>query len=695
LSELAQINGVQLGYTGNGGRRIKSPTDSLLAVLGALGHPVSDSASIERELAESRRQRDERVVEPVVVQRPGGRLSAPILLDAGLDPADCWLGVQREDGSADRRRLADVAVPSEVAASGSDRAAVALDLSGLGLPTGYHRLTVEHPKASAEALLLAPPPRLPAASRGFGVFAPIYGLRGSDDWGVGSLRDLATFADLVGGWGGDLVGTLPLFPSFFRAPVDPSPYLPVSRRFWNELYVDVDALPELALSPAARSLVGSPAFQSDLAALRAEPLVDYGAVMAAKRSVMLHCAQALVEQPGPRREEFEGFVKSHPDLEPYADFRAAEERLGSPWRQWRDGEPDTAANHADASAVLYHRYAQFAASEQIVAAADRSGGTRAGLYLDLPVGVHPDGYDTWASPELFAPAGVGAPPDAFFAGGQSWGFPPLHPERIRDSGYRYVIDAYRHVLQHSRAVRIDHVLGLQRLFWIPDGCGPEAGAYVRYHTDELRAVVAIEASRTNTVVVGEDLGTVSAGIRQAMDRDGMLHSFVYQFAASGSEPFPQPRKPSVASLGSHDLPRFAAFWRGTDIEERLTGRLIDDSAAAHDHAERDALVTAVMATWREPTDRTERNSDASVRAGLRTALQSLAEGPATYVLADLADLELEVVPDNRPGTGPEADNWRRRLPRPLAEVGADARIVGLLTDLQARRSTDHPEGAGT
>jgi len=181
--------------------------------------------------------------------------------------------------------------------------------------------------------------------------------------------------------------------------------------------------------------------------------------------------------------------------------------------------------------------------------------------------LHPDGYDVWAAPELFASAGVGAPPDGFFSGGQSWGFPPLHPERIRENRYRYVIASIRTAMRYAAAIRIDHVPGLHRLYWIPEGGDASTGGYVRYRDDELRAIIAIEAFRSGTAVIGEDLGTVSPEIRQAMDADGMLHSFVYQFAATPEHPLPQPTKPSAASVGSHDLPRFATFWRGGDIGE--------------------------------------------------------------------------------------------------------------------------------
>jgi 4-alpha-glucanotransferase len=467
------------------------------------------------------------------------------------------------------------------------------------------------------------PARRPAPIRGLGVVAPLYAIRGNDDWGIGSFRDLAAFADLAASWRAQLIGTLPLFAMATEVPIDPSPYLPVSRLFWNELYVDVAGAAELAGCEAPASM-------------RPEPQVtqshttDYEAVSTAKRRALDACATAMQAADGRRREDFERFVSGHPGLTTYADFRA---------------KGDEHASH-------YHRFVQYAAATQLAESAAHGERVGAGLYLDLPVGVHPEGFDTWANPDLFADAQVGAPPDALAEGGQAWGFPPLHPQRLRASGYRYFIDALRVALRYARAIRVDHILGLQRMYWIPAGFDASAGAYVRYPHDELLAIVAIEARRAGATVIGEDLGTVSPEIRRAMDRHGILHSFVQRFAASAEQPLPQPRLPSAASVGGHDLPRFAAYWR--------------------DPAQRDLVETLGI---REPA------------AALRVCLGSLAAGPSAYVFADLADLEGETVADNRPGTGPEAGNWRRRLPRSIEQLAADEATTDLMHELAELRAT--------
>jgi 4-alpha-glucanotransferase len=640
LTELAQLHGIQLGYTDADGRRVRASPDTLRGVLRALGHPADDAASIDGELSAAR-ERANRTLEPVVVAERHGGLSSPIRLRPQDDAERARVTVTLEDGATSTVSLESLTIAVRETDHGT--LDLALDLSTLGLRPGYHRLALSGVGKESSALLLVPPPAARHDGRSFGAFAPLYALRGSDDWGTGSYGELADFADLVGSWGGDLAGTLPLYAAFFRDPVDPSPYLPVSRLFWNELYIDIGALPELAGDPTVAAAVT--AAQPEIARLRSLADADTGAVMALKRTVLLAGAHALVSTPSDRRDEFDGYVKAHPQLEQYADFRATDEVSGIPWQAWPMPAGRLPAVGGREDAVLYHRYVQFVAAEQLTRAASRA----AGLYLDLPVGVHPDGYDTWSNGGLFGSAEVGAPPDPLSADGQAWGFPPLHPERVRENGYHYLAEVYRTVMRHARAVRIDHVLGLQRVYWIPEGAGRGEGAYVRYRSEEARAVIAIEAQRSETLVVGEDLGTVSPSIRRAMDRDGMLHTFVYQFEASPANRHPQPKRPSMASLGGHDLPRFASFWP----EFGGTG----DTAAA-----------------------------------LRECLGSLAAGPAPYVMLDLGDLLGDAEQDNRPGTGPEAGNWRHRMPLSLPEVASDDQVADLVSMVRSTRQTASGKG---
>jgi len=624
--------------------------ESLVGVLAALGVPISRVQQAPELLAAAAAER--RVLEPVLVRRPGTPTVHVLTLPAAVAPGRVHVTVLHEDGSVEHRPLRSL-LTGRAHTERIDGTSVVrhrFRLTGpLAASPGYHRLEVEGPGLAASALVISAPRRCPSPDPGWGVFSPLHAVRTECDWGVASYTELADLAAWVAELGGSLVGTLPLFAAFLDGPVvEPSPYQPASRLAWNELYVDVERLPELDLCPEARRLLASTGFRRRLSRLRAATLSDPPATLAAKREVLELLADALAASSSSRRGALEDFLAERPEVEAYARFRAATETLGGAWTQWKGARPGRIpAGALEGSRVRYHRYAQWAAAGQLTEAAARGG-----LYLDLPLGVHPDGFDPWFYPGDFATgAAIGAPPDDFQSAGQEWGINPLHPERIRQDGYRYPIAILRHALRHAAVVRIDHVMGLHRLWWVPAGMAPADGAYVRYHSDELRALTVLEAARAGVAVVGEDLGTVAASARAAMRRDGVLRSHVHQFSATPEEPFPVPPADSLASIATHDLPTFASWWSGLDIDDRLRRGALDPHGAGVERTERASLRAAVT---------TAVGRRVSARTALRAILLNLARGPARLVLVDLEDLWLERAPQNRPGTGTEEGNFRRR-----------------------------------
>jgi len=294
------------------------------------------------------------------------------------------------------------------------------------------------------------------------------------------------------------------------------------------------------------------------------------------------------------------------------------------------------------------------------------------LYADLPIGVHPDGFDPLWARECFAlGAHGGSPPDLFFSGGQDWSFPPIHPERIRHYEYRYFIDTVRRAVAHAAYLRVDHVMGLGRLYWIPEGFDAQHGAYVSYRAEELHAIVALESHRSGTVVVGEDLGTVPSEVRIRMAEDRILRSFVLQFESTPERPLPDPPADVLASWGTHELPRFGSYLWGNDIDERESEGYVSAPEAAAERVER--------ARWRrsflQAVGVPEETDDVSTMA-LQAGLAHLARSDADLVLIDLEELWGEREPQNRPGTGTEAGNWRRRS----AYTSEEARHMLELTD---------------
>jgi 4-alpha-glucanotransferase len=695
LESLCTLVGVQTEYTGTDGARHRARPSTLVAILGALGVPVERVEDAPDALRAETAGRARRALEPVLAQWVGERRSVRLALPATVALDDGWYQLELEDGTVRRRRLSQIGA-SPVSEEEMDGRTLhtyqfPLDGGGAELPPGYHRLTVDARGPVADALVVVAP-ACPRPTRGWGSFLPLHALRTDHDRGVGSYADLGRLAEWIGELGGALIGTLPLYPVFLEDPVDPSPYRPVTKLGLNEIYIDPTGLPELAIAPEARHLLDSDGLRRQVERARASRFVDHGRVMATLRSVLVPMVAALYAGTSSRRSELEAFAASRPELVSYARFRSAGERLGSPWTQWSTADASMAALGTDDDIEHYHLYVQWVAEQQLDAAAGSGG---AGLYLDIPVGVHPSGFDPWWQRHAFA-FGVsgGAPPDAFFAGGQNWGFPPLHPEGLRDDDYRYLIGYLRHAFGHAEAVRVDHIMGLDRLYWLPEGSDDGDGAYVRYHHEEMRAVVALEAARSGTTVVGEDLGTVPDRVRMAMAHDGMLRSWVFQFESSSSDPLPVPPERSLAAWGTHDLPRFAAYWGRTDIDDRERSGTVDPETAAGERAERESNRLALRAALQLPASTTGCSSFGDDTMDLlRACLDHMAGSPALLMAVDLEDLWLEREPQNRPGTGPDVPNWRLRSAVTLEQARGDGGVVAALTEIDRLRREPAREAA--
>lgn len=666
LWELATLHGVLPSYEDGEGTVQRAEAAVVLALLRALGVPLDDPAEAPAFVHAERARLLARPFEPVLVHRTGRDATVAATLPGTVDPDGLWLSVELEGGITERARAADVLVRTTGSSESDGRRYehVRLDLEralGQLVPPGRHRVTLEGAGLLATALLLSAP-ACPEAGRQVGAFMPLHALRSAGDWGIGSYPDLGRLAGWAGARGCDFVGTLPLYPAFLDPPADPSPYLPASRLAYNEVYVDPRALPEFAASSEARQACAGSAFGARLDAVRSSTLVDYEEVARLKRSVLEMLARVADDGALPRRrEEMETFLRLHPELEAYARFRAQPEPLGT------DGR----------SSEAYHRYAQWAAFQQLVDA-----GRAGGRYADLPIGSHPDGFDPAWSPDSFVPdVHGGAPPDRFFPGGQDWGFRPLHPERMRDDGYAFFSACLRRAFEHADCLRIDHIMGLQRLYMIPEG-GCE-GAYVSYRAEELHALVALEAHRSGTVVVGEDLGTVPEEVRPRMERDNILRTWVFQFESTAERPLPPPPAGSLVALGTHDLPRFGAYVWGEDVAERQESGILSAGEATTESHRR--------VQWRERLfeelglSQTGSSEEKLTAAALEGCLLRLSESSAAILMVDLEELWGERGQENVPGSGPGGRNWRRRSARTLEEIESDRGMASLFDEIARER----------
>lgn len=652
LRRLAAAYGVLNDYYGVDGLSRARP-EALLAVLKILGAPVESLRDVDEALRACREERARRRLAPLLVLWDDAPRLVPFATNAASSER-ARLTVVLEDGRTIESSFGVRDLPERI----GRRSRVVRNLPLPELPPGYHRITVAVGGEHSTSLLVHAPRQSfrrddtgTKEKKDWGLFAPLYAAASRDSWGAGDLSDLARLTDLAARHRAGFVGTLPLFSSFVD---EPSPYSPVSRLFWNELYVDLRVAPEWETARAAADSV-MPS-RARLEAAQREPLVDYRALAEIKLPLLATLARIARDR---RPEDFETFAREHPQALDYARFRAACERRGTPWRQW-DPAPMTGDLRDDL--VLRHLYGQMLAESALAATAARAAESGVRLYFDLPLGVHPHGFDTWLQPELFAGrADVGAPPDPGFPDGQNWGFPPIHPVRSRMEGHLYFRRSLANAMRHAGALRIDHVMGLHRQFWIPAGFEKREGVYVRYPFEELYAVASLESHRQRCELVGENLGIVPEEVNRSLERHRWRGIHVLQFALTGDRERPYRPAPeaAVASLNTHDTPTFAGFCLGRDVGERVAAGLLAPKSAEEIVRERREAIAALDAALGLPPD-----SPVVGRERLERWLGLLLGSDAEMVSIALEDLWLEQAPQNVPGRI-DLPNWRRRLRYPI------------------------------
>lgn len=637
LHRLARLHSVAPGYR-DGFREWREPSDeSLRAILTEFGVDARQGGTVKREIRRARQERWNRLVEPVIVCWADRPATCWIRLTPNERDAGVTLCLSAVRGEETEWRVApnQLAPRREAVVEGCRYLTCCLSIGALpGI--GYFRLRVQAGRRVATALVIVAPTRAPDLRRTWGIFMPLYAVHSRQSPAAGTFSDLARLTDWVRDQGGGIVATLPLLATYLDEPFAPSPYTPVSRCFWNELYLDLREVPEWR--PDFGGIGGPPAGRH----------VNYRDLMREKRSVLERCA---ADPRARHRPEFLAAVAGNPELRAYAAFRASMER----------GAGGTGPFDIDDPACRYHSYVQWLADAQIAALASRTTQGGPGLYLDLPLGVHPQGFDLHRHAGIFAKSVAGgAPPDRFFSKGQNWGFTPVHPRLARERGHDYFIACIRHHMRHAGVLRIDHVMGLHRLYWIPSGFDGDQGAYVQYPADELYAIVCLEAQRHGTAIVGEDLGTVPSFVRSRMANHGFRRSYVaqFEFRADRGAPMKPPSKDSVASVNTHDTALFAAFWNGEDIEGQVELGLLDREHAEQARDRRRDLRNALLGHFR---DRGILDAgDCSGDAVLRACMAELAVSDAECVIVTLEDLWAENLPQNTPGTDRERPNWTRR-----------------------------------
>ncbi len=570
-----------------------------------------------------------------------------------------------------------------------------LQSSGASAGGGETEGTVGEPRRCFE------PPALAGGGRRWGVSVQLYTLRSASNWGIGDFGDLVELVRRAAAAGADFVGLNPLHALFAGDPAHSSPYSASSRHVLNVLYIAVEQAPGFAGCAEARARVADPQFQQELTRLRNTAFVDYEGVARVKLPVLRNVYEGFLQEHVAKDSseglEFEAFVAGRGEtLRLHALFEAIDEVMrarreaAGGWLSWpaayRDprGRVVAAFERSAARRVGFHAWLQWVADRQLAAAAAaaREAGMGIGLYGDYAVGVNAGGSEVWSRQHVYRlGAGVGAPPDALALKGQDWGIPPMDPLALRAEDFRPFAELMRDNMRHFGALRIDHVMSLYRLWWVPGGLPATDGGYVHYPLDELLAALARASRDCRCLVIGEDLGTVPREMSLAMKAFGVYHYKVLMFEKEADGRFTPPgewSRGAIAAVTTHDLPTLASWWAGSDIELREQLGLYPDEAtllAVRQERQRDrerlvgALAEAgLRPDW--PVDRFEPHFAAAVHSFLGASRSAL-------VAVQAEDLLGMLEPVNVPGTGSEHPNWLRKLTGDLAELfeGASAQPV--------------------
>jgi malto-oligosyltrehalose trehalohydrolase/4-alpha-glucanotransferase len=720
LDRLALQMGIEPWFRDARGRIVRTSDDTRRRLLAAMGTAAGDDEQVSRALESLQREDWVRPLPPAQVLQPSaGAPALDVVQPRGATQLSWRIDFENGGERSGRGDWSSLELLDRRQVDGRMLERRRLPLPD-DLPWGYHRLTLAC--GSATALVVSPgrcwlPEGASEGRRLWGIAAQLYLLRSASDWGIGDYGDLRSLVELAAREQADVIGLNPLHAMFPDNPAHASPYSPASRLLLNVLNIDVAAIPELAAGGEAARLIEREDFQRSLAACRAQRNVDYPQVSALKMPVLRKLFDACRNADDKARwQQFEAFRRERGELlERNCLFLALREHFarGQPsrpdWREWPQPfrNPDSAEVREFAQAhrreVDFLAWLQWVADEQLESAAQAAArcGMAIGLYRDLAVGADRSGAETWANALAVASdAQVGAPPDIFNPAGQDWGLPPFQPGALRAESYRSFIELIRANMRHAGGLRIDHVMGLQHLYWVPVGQGPADGAYVQYPMDDMIGILALESHRQRCLVVGEDLGTVPEGFRERMTAANILSYRVLFFEQDADGGFLPPEdypELALAVIGSHDLPTLHGWWQERDLEIKgELGLFPDEKEAASQHEARRrgrrALLDALRAQGLLPAQ-----PDPDLAALSRAAHAFLARTPGLLAMAQLDDLTGETDPVNVPATSDEHPNWRRRHSLTLEELPTNAlfnQVVGVLRESRGKASRQAPAARG-
>jgi len=717
LARLADLMGIVAEYVDNDRVRRVTSTDTTRALLGAQGVDASTDAGVSEALAERRRAARAQLLAPFAVCRAdpqrGARVTLTVPPDRGGARAECKIVLRHESGGETQytRRLT-------LPAPGQEFNVTLSPCPGLGYHSLSASLLSDGRAWHGEQQLVVHPGRcampLGEGERVFGVLTNLYTLRSARNWGFGDFTDLDRLAAFAGSAGAAFTGVNPLH-ALRDVAGSTSPYSPVSRLFINPLYLDVEAVPELERDSGALAALSHPTFSNALASARDQARLDYSTLWGLKRPMLRALHRTFVQQldagDSARSRAYQAWCSERGgSLDDFATFMALsdaqtpEDGGHRDWHTWpsalRDPRsPEVSTFQREQAALIdFHRWLQFECDRQLGSAAEtaRSSGQRLGLYQDLAIGTPLSAADPWSHPDLFVDSvRIGCPPDAFASEGQNWNLTPLSPTRLMQTGWRYWRAVLRATLAHAGVLRIDHIMGLFRQYWIPLGASDRDGAFVRYPWDALLGILALESARHDAIVVGEDLGTVPTGFSTRLAHRNILSTRVALFERKRSGEFRPAStfsKRALLTANTHDLPPLDALWGEDDLLlRRKLGQIVDDKQLEVARAERAELHAALSRRiTHEGTPPRKHGPPSAVDGDARTAFRRgvyswLSATPAPLLGVSLDDLCGETEPVNIPGVGAEVHpNWSRRMGVALEDLPDLPGLADLFADLRER-----------
>lgn len=715
-AELIAFCGIETEFNDAWGKPGTVSEQHQLQLLSAQGFDIDDDNTARLQLLQRQLDYWQQPLQAVSVQR----LDEPLhlLLQVALAQANDELAVVITSEAGEQQQLSLVPVEGELVQ------VVVLDdveyhqyqhVLPLQLPAGYHQVQLANGSVSGR-LIISPgrcfQPEAFAQQKQWGIALQLYGLRSNRNWGIGDFTDLSNTVRYLAGVGANFVGLNPIHALYPAMPENASPYSPSSRRWLNISYIDVSAMPGFAQCSRTQSLVTAPAFVKRLSEQRAKDYVDYSGVMQLKMPVMKSLYQWFTEQEKMaakvQSKAFKQFKQQGGDsLQQLALYDALHAHLFQQdpmqwgWPVWPEQYREPAAKAVQQFAkqhkteLDFYCYLQFIAQQQLADAQQvaKDAGMLLGLYRDLAVGVSEASTEIWANPDLYCrDASVGAPPDPLGPAGQNWGLPPMYPYQLYKQGYQPIIDLLRANMQHAGALRIDHVMALLRLWWVPKSAeNAGGGAYVYYPIMDLLGILALESQRQQAVIIGEDLGTVPDGIREVLAEYGVYsyRVFFFETAADGGyiSPAHYPQQ-AMATLTTHDLPTLIGFWHCEDLRlGKELGLYKDEAQLQHLYAQRHANKQRILDSLHGhavdgesllPHDYARSVEHLGMDRTLNYALQRhLAASSSQLLCLQLEDALEMTQPVNIPGTSDEYPNWRRKLSQPIEQWSQRAEISQL------------------